>query len=171
MNGQMAFISSFPLPLHSYSHSLHGHGLHCAHGHPTQEPLLPGGLAPPSSASFGGVAQRRLPFRPAAAGLPVVVDCPHTNSNHHQAYPHPSQNNLTHSHLSTDQSYHPATLRMGSFEQSQDEELARLQELSNKWEPEANASRSQNISPRVLCFREDTIPQQIADPGLPSDIY
>jgi hypothetical protein len=149
MNGQTAFMSSsFLQPLHTYySSSLHSGSLHRGGGHPPtqshqshQSHFNEGGLAPPSSAA--------LPFRPAAAGLPVVDHRTHTNSNHHQVYP--DQNN--HSQLHSDQFLHPSTLRMGSFEQSQNEELARLQELSNKWEPEANASLSQSISPRVFCL-------------------
>lgn len=150
MNGQTAFMGSSFLPLHSYGlHGVHQQQqqLHHQRIHPTQGQFSD--LAPSSSAGFSGVAQRGLPFRPA--GLPVVVDCTHTHSNHRQGYPHPNQNNHnhSHSHLHHDAFLHPSTLRMGSFEQSPDEELARLQELSNKWEPEANASRSQSISPRV----------------------
>jgi hypothetical protein len=144
MNEQMAFMGSNPLSLHSFFLQQQ----HVSRAHPTQQLFREGGMAPPSSAGFSGAAQRRLPFRPAAAGLPVVDDHTHTNSNHHQAFPHPNQN--THHH---DAFLHQRTLRMGSFEHSQNEELARLQELSNKWEPEANASSPQNISPRMLCFR------------------
>jgi hypothetical protein len=108
--------------------------------HPTQQqslnygegPVLLAGAAP-TSAAFSGVlpppmSHHPLPFRPSAppADLPAIY-----NRQQHQHPPH----------LTTNSFVRPPPLRMAAFSQD-DDELARLQELSNKWESDATVSRS-----------------------------
>lgn len=121
MNRQSAYVSALSLPVHFHDPtSHHPHHLSQAFGEC-------GALAPPASASFSGSLALPLPFRPAAAPPPppttaadLPVDYNNLNVGHHHHFARP-----------------PTTLRMAAFASQHDDELARLQELSNKWEPEA----------------------------------
>jgi hypothetical protein len=116
MNGQAAFVSAFH------------------YQHPTQDGFGDEALlAAPASAAFSGGLP--LPFRPPAA-LPALY-------NHHaHAHVHGHQQQQQPHQLSPDFAAfapRPLPLRMATFAQD-DAELARLQELSNKWESDATVS-------------------------------
>jgi hypothetical protein len=116
MNGQAALVSAF-----HYQH------------HPTHDGFGDRALlAAPASAGFSGGLP--LPFRTPAA-LPALY-------NHHAAHVHAHlQQQQQHQQiLSTSAAFaRPLPPRMATF--AQDEaELARLQELSNKWESDATVS-------------------------------
>lgn len=117
MNEQAAFA------FHHYHESLN-------FDHAGNGVLMTGVGAPPISAAYtngrsGVVPLQPLPFRPSA-DPPAVYNTNLDLHSHHQ-------------HRSTASFRGPQELRMAAFPQ-EDEELARLQELSNKWEPDVTVS-------------------------------
>jgi hypothetical protein len=102
------------------------------------------GLASASTRSFAGSAVAAcgtpagpfhplpLPFRPAGAA-PPAADLPANYNTAGQAIAH--QHQFARSAILT-----PQRMAAYSAQQQQDDELARFQELSNKWEPDATVS-------------------------------
>jgi hypothetical protein len=146
MDGQAAFASAFHYPPPQQQQQQH----------PTLDGFGAGPLlhAPTSAVLSGGLP---LPLRPPAA-LPALYNNHAANANAN-AYPHahlPHHQHQQHHH------HHPSTtavalarpssLRMATFAQD-DAELARLQELSNKWESDASVSRLLHHADTSAAFR------------------
>ena len=162
MNGQAAFISA----IHHYAHNpsthphqqfaigdigpasvsggLDSHHLHRFQPHHASSAHGNLGLGSAPSSSFaahthgacgtpGPFHALPLPFRPAVAAQPSA-DLPANYNTAGQAVAH--QHQFVRPAILT-----PQRMAAYSAQQQQDEELARLQELSNKWEPEATVSK------------------------------
>jgi len=87
----------------------------------------------------GGVGHSQLVVvGPGTAGAPLRLhqaDVPSSNCCHCSAVQHQQQQHLHHNHNLHHQ-HHNSAFTMAAYQNHQDE-LAQLQELSNKWEPDA----------------------------------
>lgn len=177
MNGQAAFLSAF----HHYAHhpsthphqqfalgdigpasvsgGLDTHQLHRYQQHHASSANGNLGLGSASTSSFAGQAGAacgtpagpfHLPYRPAAAA-PPAADLPANYNTAGQAVAH--QHQFVRSAI-----LNPQRMAAYSAQQQQDDELARLQELSNKWEPDATVSLSatRSLSAMHLDFSSHT---------------